>query len=78
MLGVVSFLLTGMVFMMIRSCKELAAQQNPNAAPVESRNDILVNLRRASAGAWGHMRGTVCYLQKQAGRFRESATGALS
>jgi hypothetical protein len=31
MLGVVAFLLTGMLFMIIRSCKELAAQQNPVA-----------------------------------------------
>jgi hypothetical protein len=31
MLGMVAFLLTGMLFMIIRSCKELAAQQNPVA-----------------------------------------------
>jgi hypothetical protein len=34
MLGMVAFLLTGMLFMIIRSCKELAAQQNPVAEAI--------------------------------------------
>jgi hypothetical protein len=76
MLGVVTVLLTGMVLMMIRSCKELAAQQNPEAVPVEPANDLLVTFRRACTGSWRVLRGIA--LQKRAMRFRDSATGALS
>jgi hypothetical protein len=33
MLGMLTFLLTGMVLMMVRSCKQLAEQQHPAATP---------------------------------------------
>ena len=54
MLGMVAFLLTGMLFMIIRSCKQLAAQQNPvpeaTQEPVGRRARFIV--RRPLFAAW--------------------------
>ena len=54
MLGMVAFLLTGMLFMIIRSCKELAVQQNPVAEgmpePAGHRASFIV--RRPLFAAW--------------------------
>jgi len=51
MLGVTAFLLTGLVLMMVRSCKQLAAQHNPNAAYV-SRGGVDFSVRRAVLQVW--------------------------
>jgi hypothetical protein len=54
MLGMVTFLLTGMLFMMIRSCKELAAQQNPvaEAMPEPAGRRVRFIFRRPLFAAW--------------------------
>jgi hypothetical protein len=51
MLGVTAFLLTGLVLMMIRSCKQLAALHNPNAAYV-TRSSAGFSVRRAVLQVW--------------------------
>ena len=54
MLAVVGFLLTGMLFMIIRSCKQLAAQQNPvaEAMPEPARRGSAFAARRPVFAAW--------------------------
>ena len=54
MLGVVAFLLTGMLFMIIQSCKQLAAAQNPAAGPMPEpvRPGMTFRARRLRFPAW--------------------------
>jgi hypothetical protein len=54
MLAMVAFLLSGMLFMMIRSCKELAAQQNPvtEAMPEPVGRRVRFIVRRPLFTAW--------------------------
>jgi hypothetical protein len=53
MIGMLAFLLTGLGFMMVRSCKQLAAQQNglTEASPATSnvRRPVWTTLRSAFA-----------------------------
>jgi hypothetical protein len=51
MLGMLAFLLTGMVLMMVQSCKQLAAQHNPNGAHV-ARGTADFSVRRAVLQVW--------------------------
>jgi hypothetical protein len=51
MLGVTGFLMTGFVLMMVRSCKQLAAHHNPNAAYV-ARGSADFSVRRAVVRVW--------------------------
>ena len=51
MLGVTAFLLTGLVLMMVRSCKQLAALHNPNAAYV-TPSSVRFSVRRAVLQVW--------------------------
>jgi hypothetical protein len=56
MLGVLGFLLTGMLFMIVRSCKQLAAaQQNPvveAAMPEPVAREMPFPVRRARFAGW--------------------------
>ena len=54
MLGMVAFLLTGMLFMIVRSCNELAAQQNPVAEAIQERAGRRVRfiIRRPLFALW--------------------------
>lgn len=54
MLGVVAFLLTGMLFMIIQSCKQLAAAQNPSGEtmPEPSSRGVPFPVRRARFAGW--------------------------
>ena len=52
MLGVLGFLLTGMLFMIIQSCKQLAAaQQNPAAEPM---GETVGNTSQVADVSWCH------------------------
>ena len=52
MLAVVASLLTGMVLMMVRSCKQLAVLHNPNPAYVPASRGADFSLPRALLRAW--------------------------
>ncbi len=55
MIGMIAFLLTGMIFMIIRSCKQLAAQQNPavvEARPESAGRKWVFGFRRPAFAAW--------------------------
>jgi hypothetical protein len=54
MLGMLTFLLTGMLFMIIRSCKQLAAQQNAvtGTIPEPARRAPACGTRRPVFAAW--------------------------
>ena len=54
MIGVVAFLLTGMLFMIIQSCKQLAAAQNPSGEtmPESSARGVPFPVRRARFTGW--------------------------
>jgi hypothetical protein len=56
MLGVTAFLLTGLVLMMVRSCKQLAAQHNPNGKSLSIAGHAPVPVRRLSVPGWRGIR----------------------
>jgi hypothetical protein len=54
MLGMLAFLLTGMMFMIIRSCKQLAAQHSPvtGVMPEPVRRESAFGAKRPVFAAW--------------------------
>jgi hypothetical protein len=56
MLGMIAFLLTGMVLMMVRSCKQLAAQHNSDGAPLPVPRQATAPARRLSVPGWRGIR----------------------
>jgi hypothetical protein len=56
MLGVTAFLLTGLILMMVRSCKQLAIQHNSNGAPLPVVRHAPVPARRLSVPDWPDIR----------------------
>jgi hypothetical protein len=56
MLTVVASLLTGLVFMMVRSCRQLAAQHESTGAPLPVASRVPVPVRRLSVPGWRGIR----------------------
>ncbi|HYY28560.1 MAG TPA: hypothetical protein VE860_11475 [Chthoniobacterales bacterium] len=71
MLGVIAFLLTGLVVMMVRSCKQLAAQHNPSAAYVTSRSADY-SIVRVLLRAWRALEFRISNFGMRIGRFATS------